>query len=149
MKLTQLQTAARIAFASEYAFYQKTHQAHWNVEGPNFFEYHKLFETIYSEVYGIIDDFAEKIRALQAYVPGSASRISILSVNDEELGQPSSAESVVELLEDSLKLTQLFKLVYDLAESESEYGFSNFLAERIDAHRKHEWFLRSYMRDVQ
>ena len=55
----QLIKAAKIAFASQYSFYVKAHQFHWNVTGINFQELHSLFETIYSEVYNSIDDFAE------------------------------------------------------------------------------------------
>jgi DNA-binding ferritin-like protein len=35
--------------------------------------------------------------------------------------------------------------VYDLSEQAGERGYSNFLAERMDAHRKHGWMLYSTM----
>jgi DNA-binding ferritin-like protein len=50
------------------------------------------------------------------------------------------------LLEDSDKMCILLKMVYDIAEREGEHGFSNFLAERMDAHRKHSWMLRSVLK---
>jgi DNA-binding ferritin-like protein len=34
-------------------------------------------------------------------------------------------------------------MVYDLAEGARQYGISNFLAERIDAHQLHNWMLRA------
>ena len=34
-------------------------------------------------------------------------------------------------------------MVYDRAEAAGEHGFSNFLAERMDAHRKHGWMLKA------
>jgi DNA-binding ferritin-like protein len=37
-------------------------------------------------------------------------------------------------------------MVYDLSEREEEYGLSNFLAERIDAHKKHSWMLRATLK---
>jgi len=57
--MEKLHQLARIAFASEFSFYMKTHAFHWNVEGRDFYEYHILFETIYQEVLDHIDDFAE------------------------------------------------------------------------------------------
>ena len=139
----QLIKAAKIAFASQYSFYIKAHQFHWNVTGINFQELHSLFETIYSEVYGSIDDFAEKIRALGAYAPGALSRFSMLSYVDDETEILPGEAMVAELLEDCDKMRRVIKLVYDIAEQEGEHGFSNFLAERLDAFGKHAWMLRA------
>jgi starvation-inducible DNA-binding protein len=142
----ELQQAAKVAFATEFSFYLKAHEFHWNVEGIHFQEYHALFETIYTEVYGVIDEFAEKIRTLGAYAPGSLSKLSMLSRVDDENSVPDTGTMVAMLLEDSDKCCALFKIVYDVAEREGEHGFSNFLAERIDAHRKHSWMLRSSLK---
>jgi starvation-inducible DNA-binding protein len=145
-ELSELQQAARIAFASEFAFYLKAHEFHWNVEGVHFQQFHDLFGKIYEEVYGIIDDFAEKLRALGCYAPGSLSKLSVLTrIDDQETAIP-DAVMVQTLLEDSQKICILFKMVYDLAEAEGKHGFSNFLAERMDAHDKHSWQLRSILK---
>jgi starvation-inducible DNA-binding protein len=142
----ELQQAAKVAFATEFSFYLKAHEFHWNVEGIHFQEYHALFETIYTEVYGVIDEFAEKIRTLGAYAPGSLSKLSMLSRVDDENSVPDTGTMVAMLLEDSDKCCALFKIVYDVAERKGEHGFSNFLAERMDAHRKHSWMLRSSLK---
>lgn len=141
--MEELQKAAKIAFASEFTFYLKAHFFHWNVEGINFRELHDLFGTIYEEVYGSIDDFAEKIRALGAYAPGSNSRFNVLSQIDDETSVVPPEQMVMELLQDSNNMVLVLKRVYDIAEREGEHGFSNFLAERMDAHRKHSWQLRA------
>ena len=142
----ELQKAARVAFATEFSFYLKAHYFHWNVEGIHFQEYHALFGTIYEEVYGIIDEFAEKIRSLGAYAPGSFSKLSLLSRIEDETEVPDTGTMVAMLLEDSDRTCALLKVVYDVAESAGEHGFSNFLAERMDAHRKHSWMLRSSLK---
>lgn len=141
--MEELQKAAKIAFASEYTFYLKAHFFHWNVEGPDFSQLHDLFGRIYEEVYGSIDNFAEKIRAMGTYAPGSNSRFSMLSRIEEETQIMPAPAMVAELLKDSDNMVILLKRVYDIAEREGEHGFSNFLAERMDAHRKHSWMLRA------
>jgi starvation-inducible DNA-binding protein len=147
--MEELQKAAKIGFASEFSFYLKSHNFHWNVEGIDFYEYHKLFEGIYQEVLDSIDDFAEKLRALGTYVPASHSAFTMLSqIPDENQLLPKEA-MVQELLQDNEKLIKVLKLVYDLAEQAGEHGFSNFLAERMDAHRKHGWFLRASLKGQQ
>ena len=141
--MEQLQKAAKVAFASEFTFYLKAHFFHWNVEGINFRELHDLFGTIYEEVYDSIDDFAEKIRSLGAYAPGSNSRFNVLSAIDDETSVVPPEQMVAELLQDSDNMVKVLKKVYDIAEAAGEHGFSNFLAERMDAHRKHSWQLRA------
>lgn len=142
----QLIKAAKIAFASQYTFYIKAHYFHWNVEGIHFQELHSLFETIYVEVYGTVDEFAEKLRSLGAYAPGSNSRFSMLSYIDDETKIIPGEAMVAELLEDCDKMRRVIKLVYDIAEAEGEHGFSNFLAERLDAFAKHAWMLRATLK---
>jgi starvation-inducible DNA-binding protein len=142
----QLIKAAKIGFASEYTFYLKAHFFHWNVEGVHFQELHSLFGTIYEEVYGSIDNFAEKIRSMGAYAPGSNSRFSVLSQIEDETQVLPPEQMVQELLQDSDNMVKVLKRVYDIAEVEGEHGFSNFLAERMDAHRKHSWQLRATLK---
>ena len=50
--------------ADVISFYFKAHSAHWNVMGPDFAEYHSLFESIYSDVYESVDPIAENVRKL-------------------------------------------------------------------------------------
>jgi starvation-inducible DNA-binding protein len=144
--MESLQKALKIAFASEYAFYLKAHYFHWNVEGPNFPQYHELFANIYEEVYGSIDKFAEEIRATGTYTPGSFSRFSILSQIDDETEVLPAEAMLVELLQDSDKLEEMFRIVFRAAEELGKHGLSDFLASRQDAHAKHSWMLRATLK---
>jgi starvation-inducible DNA-binding protein len=141
--MDQLTQSAKIAFASEFSFYLLAHNFHWNVEGSDFLEYHDLFGKIYEEVYGAIDDFAEKIRSLGTYVPASYSRFNMLSKIDDETKILDKDSMVRELLLNNEKMLIILKKTYDAAEAAGEHGFSNFLAERMDAHKKHGWMLRA------
>ena len=141
--LENLTKAAKIGFASQYTFFLKAQFMHWNVTGSDFQQLHALFEKIYTEVYESIDDFAEKIRSLGGYAPSSNTRFNVLSIiNDEQEVLPAE-QMVAELLRDSDNMVTILKKVYDIAEAEGEHGFSNFLAERMDAFRKHSWMLRA------
>jgi starvation-inducible DNA-binding protein len=50
--------------ADTYTLYLKTHNFHWNVEGPMFNTLHLMFETQYNELALAVDAIAERIRAL-------------------------------------------------------------------------------------
>lgn len=144
--MEQLQQLSKIAFASEFSFYVKAHGFHWNVEGSDFLQYHDLFGKIYEEVYASIDDFAEKIRSLGTYVPASYTRFDMLTkISDETNILPKDA-MVNELLLDNEKMIVILRKLFEVSEANGEHGFSDFVAGRMDAHRKHGWMLRASMK---
>ena len=114
--MEELVKAARVAFASEYSFVLKAQNFHWNVEGPDFLQYHELFGKIYEEVYGSIDTFAEQIRALGGYAPGSFQKFSMLSQVEDENNILDKTAMTAELLEDSLKIAKILKLTFQRRE---------------------------------
>lgn len=137
---------SKIAFASSFSFYLKSHAFHWNVEGSDFLEYHDLFGKIYEEVYSSIDGFAERIRSIGSYVPGSYDRFNMLTKIDDETAILSKDQMVAELIKDNEKMLKIFKMCFDVSEAQGEHGFSDFFAGRMDAHRKHGWMLRASMK---
>lgn len=141
--MDKLQQAIKIAFASEFSFYLKAHNYHWNVTGPMFPQLHDLFGKIYEEVYGSIDTFAEEIRALGTFVPASYSRFSMLSAVNDETDIPPADSMLQELLADSDKMNKILKICFDLATANGQEGLADFIAGRMDAHKKHSWMLRS------
>jgi len=144
--MEQLQNALKVAFASEFSFFLKAVYFHWNVEGPLFTQLHDLFGDIYSEVYDSIDPFAENIRKLGAYTPGSFERLSMLTKIDDENEILSAEQMLSELLADSEKMEKMFKVAFMMAEEVHEHAISDFLAARLDAHQKHSWMLRSTLK---
>ena len=144
--MDELQKAAKVAFASEFSFFLKAQNFHWNVEGMFFESFHTLFGKIYEEVYGSIDTFAEELRGMGAYAPASLQRFSMLSQIDDENDILDSKQMVIELLNDNEKMVKLLKMVFDLSEQSGEHGFSDFVAGRMDAHRKHGWMLKATLK---
>ena len=144
--MDKLHQASKVAFASTFSFYLKAHNYHWNVEGSDFLEYHDLFGKIYEEVYGAIDDFAEKIRAMGTYVPASFARFDMLTKVDDETDILPKDRMVQQLSADNEKMVAILKYTFQVSEENQEYGFSDFIAGRIDAHRKHGWMLRASMK---
>ena len=147
--MEELQKAAKVAFASSFAFYLKAHNFHWNVEGSDFYQYHKLFGKIYDEVFESIDVFAEQIRAMNSYVPGSFTRFSMLSLIEDEDAVLTKEDMLVELIEDNEKLIKILKMVFKASEEAIEPGFNDFIAGRIDAHKKHGWMLKASAKGIE
>ena len=111
-----------------------------------FAQLHNLFQTIYEEVYGAVDPFAEHLRALQIYTPASLAKFSMLTKVEDENAVPDWSGMLSELLEDSERMANIFRITFDMAEQAGDHGLSNFLADRQDAHKKHSWMLRSSLK---
>lgn len=133
--------------ATEYAFVIKAQNFHWNVEGPDFAQYHQFFGELYNEVYeNTIDQTAEYVRTLDVYAPGSFERFGELSVIAGQTKVPRAMLMIQELFDDNNALLQILNQTYKSAVSEENEGIANFVAERLDAHNKHAWQLRSFLK---
>ena len=142
-----LADSLKIALASSYVFQIKVQNFHWNVEGPDFPQYHGFLDNLYSEINdNAIDQTAELIRQLDQYAPGSITRFAELSIIQDQVKIPRAELMIAELYEDSMKLLQMWKEMFPIAEQENEQGIADFIASRIDAHGKHNWMLRSILK---
>ena len=141
-----LADALKTLLATSYAFVIKAQNFHWNVEGPDFPQYHKFLGDIYEEVYdNAIDQTAEYIRVLGSYTPGSIARFSELSQIPDQTKIPRAELMMQELAADNAKILEMWKEAFHIAEQSDEQGIADFIAGRIDAHGKHGWMLRSIL----
>lgn len=136
----------KVLLASSYAFTVKAQNFHWNVEGSNFPQYHEFFGDLYAEVYGSLDKTAEYIRVLDAYSPGSFTRFQELSIIKDQVMIPRAELMFAEMLDDNQKMIDLLNECFASAESENQQGIANFIAERLDAHGKHGWMIKSILK---
>jgi len=131
--MNELVEALKKAQATSFAFYLKAHNYHWNVEGPNFAEYHEFLGDLYAEVFGAVDAIAEHCRTLDAYVPGSFSRFQELSSIEDELSVPTGRAMMAKLLADNQRVIGDLMAAHREAEMLGKRGIVNFLEDRIDA----------------
>jgi starvation-inducible DNA-binding protein len=123
--------------------YYKTHQYHWNLEGIEFTQYHDFFGDLYQDVYNSIDLIAENIRKLNDYAPFSLDDLFKYKTLSEETTRVVLLSDILNSLSAANQevLNSLNK-VFSLANQANEQGVCNFIADRIDTHQKHAWFLR-------
>jgi starvation-inducible DNA-binding protein len=133
----------KVTLASTFAFYLKTHGFHWNVEGANFPQYHEFLGDLWEETFGAVDPIAEHLRTLQSFAPASFARYTDLSIVKDELNIPPAMSMMTKLLSDNQMLIDQLTKTQVLAEANKKMGLANFLQDRIDAHEKHGWMLRS------
>lgn len=132
--------------ANSYSFVIKAQQFHWNCEGPDFPQYHEFFGNLYEEVYGSIDKTAEYIRTLDSYTPGSMERFIELSDIKGQTMIPRAELMFAELLADNQKMLDCLNNCMSHAKNENNYAIENYIAERMDAHNKHGWMIKSILK---
>ena len=137
----------KVLLASSYSLSLKTQHFHWNVEGPDFPQYHEFFGKIYDDIAdNAIDQTAEYIRILGQYTPGSLTRLQELSIIEDQLKIPRAQLMVAELHSDNAKLCELINECITLAEKENKQAIMDYLAGRLDAHEKWVWQLKSTLK---
>ena len=132
--------------ADAFTFYLKAHFYHWNVEGPDFPQYHDFLQNLYQEVFASIDSLAELIRTLDSYAPGTLTRLKELTTIEETDDVPDAKTMMTRLLQENNILRASLLTAYTTAETTGEVGIANFLQDRIQAHEKHSWMLRSIIK---
>src|ERR1041384_8694850 len=80
--------------ADTYSLYLKTHNFHWNVEGPMFNTLHLMFMDQYTELWNALDAIAERIRSLGYPAPGTYGEFARLTSIEETEGVPGALEMV-------------------------------------------------------
>ena len=129
--------------ADSYALYLKTQNYHWNVEGPYFKTLHLLFEEQYTELAAAIDTLAELIRGLGEKVPGTFEHFIATTHLKAGVASASSTEMVSELIHDQSIIESTLTAALKESQAIQDEVVSGFLIERLTAHRKAAWMLRS------
>ena len=129
--------------ADSYAVYLKTHGYHWNVRGAEFFSIHSLLEQQYREIWEALDTIAERIRALGEFAPqGYATFANLTSIGDGDPEQDSSA-MLAELIKDHATVIATMRTALKTAEEAGDDVSVDLMTQRLAAHEKTTWMLRS------
>ena len=134
--------------ADEYVLYTKTRNAHWNIEGPDFYSVHKFFETQFGELDEFIDSVAERIRSLGHYAPATlASFLELTHLTEMSRNKNDSHGFIKELMEDHESIIiHLRENINPLIEKYLDSGTSDFITGLMEKHEKMAWFLRAHLK---
>ena len=145
--MDELVSTMKRCLANTFVFYFKTHGFHWNIEGINFPTYHGFFGDLYEELFEAVDPMAEEIRSLDAYAPSGLNELyKYATISDSDLKGDVVREMIVEALKDNATLLGDLNAGFAQATRENKQGLADFIAGRIDVHKKHEWMLRSCLK---
>jgi starvation-inducible DNA-binding protein len=132
--------------ADTYLLYLKTHNFHWNVEGPMFQTLHTMFMEQYTEAWNAIDLIAERIRALGHYAPGTYKEYLKLGSIKETDGVPKAEQMVKLLIQAQESVTRTARAVLPVADDANDQPTLDLLTQRMQIHEKNAWMLRSLLK---
>jgi starvation-inducible DNA-binding protein len=145
-KSSEVAAAAARLLADSYTLYLKTHNFHWNVEGPMFNTLHAMFMEQYTELWNAVDSVAERIRALGFPAPGTYREFGALTSIEETPGSPKAMQMVRLLVAGHETLARTLRSVFPVAEKASDESTVDLLTQRLQVHEKTAWMLRSLLR---
>lgn len=134
-----------VLLSDTYLLYVKTQNFHWNVCDPRFLSLHEFFEEQYQELAEAADTIAERIRAIGSKSPGTMQQFLSLTRLDEAKGNPKGDEMLKELLKDHESISQWLRTEVDLTAQAGDQGSSDLCVQRLRAHEKTSWMIRSHL----
>jgi len=142
-KMVEVANMLGTVLADTFMLYLKTHQFHWNVEGPLFPMLHKLFGKQYTALWETTDRIAERIRALNYPAPMGFNVFAQMTTLPDVPAAPSAIGMVNALLADHERCAQACANGFRLATEAGDDTTANLLLELVEAHQKDAWMLRS------
>ncbi len=135
--------ALNIALADCYALYLKTKNFHWHVSGPHFRDYHLMLDDQATQILGVTDAIAERVRktgnTTLRSIGDIARRPQQISDNDKDFVSPQ--EMLAELRADNQKLVEALRDARERAEAANDTATSSLADDWIDQAEERAWFL--------
>jgi starvation-inducible DNA-binding protein len=130
-------------FNSNFVAYYRSHVAHVNTQGRNFYSDHKLLQKIYEDLQSNIDTIAEFLRTLDEPMPTSLD--AVLRGSDiADQDQTGSADQLLtSVAGDVVDLVGLHRDLMRAATESDQDQIANYAQDRITTLERFLWMLRS------
>lgn len=144
----QIASDLAVCLSDTYVVYVKTQNFHWNVKDPRFHSLHEFFEEEYKSLAEAVDIIAERIRMLEAKTPASLKQFLELSRLEEAHGDLTADDMLKELLQDHQSIILWLRPQIEQTAKLGDQGTSDMLIQRLRAHEKAAWMLRSHFKNL-
>ena len=134
--------------ADEYVLYTKTRNAHWNIEGADFYDKHKFFEVQFGQLDDIIDSVAERMRSIGHYAFATLKSFLELTHLTEVNKENNDGKGFLNelLIDHESIIIHCRENIHRFANDYKDTGTSDFITQLMETHEKMAWFLRSHLK---
>jgi starvation-inducible DNA-binding protein len=131
--------------ANAYILYTNYKHYHWNTYGPLFRDLHLLFDEFAQAILITSDKFAERIRMIgqdPIFQP-----MAIVETATIKVAEPKGTmrDMITEADTNLLLVIKELRTAVRLADEQDDPGTADLLAEIVQIHEKHEWWLRDIL----
>jgi len=145
---TKISTELNILLASYQVFYQNLRGFHWNVAGPNFFELHAKFETMYTDAAVSVDEIAERILKLENTPIHTFNDYIKASIVPQEENVVKDTDTVQCTVNNMSVLLGLEKNILKIASEAEDEGTIVLMDDLIAYQEKAIWMFNAFLKNV-
>jgi starvation-inducible DNA-binding protein len=147
--VTEISTALNKLLADAFALYVKTKNFHWHVSGPNFRDYHLLFDEHAEQIFATTDEFAERVRKIGGRTVRSIGEIAKLqSVKDNNEGFVTPGDMLNELMADNTAMMKAMRKAHEVCDKYEDVASASIIENFIDQTERRNWFLFEISRNL-
>lgn len=128
-------------FNDNFVAYYRSHVAHVNILGRNFYSDHKLLQKIYEDLQDQIDTIAELLRSLGDYMPCEIQDVLNQSQISTAIFEESADGFLMGVKDDLETLKMDYEALMEIAEEEDHEEIANYAQDRILSLAKQIWML--------
>ena len=143
MNIKNLQTALEDTFSGNFVSYYRSHVAHVNIQGRNFYADHKLLQKVYEYFQDNIDILAEKLRTIRAMMPADLMTVMTMSPVADAPAVGDSEDLFEQVHESLVMMIDQYVALYEAAEEVNYIDISNFAQDQIAELAKFRWMIES------
>jgi len=149
MDLTNLQEELTKTFSGNFVSYYRSHVAHVNIIGRNFYSDHKLLQKIYEYFQDNIDTIAEKLRTIKAKMPVDIATVTIESPIMDFPTVGDCYELLTQVDEALESMIEQYHALNDAAEEVDYIDISNFAQDQIGQLARFRWMIESTLEETK
>jgi starvation-inducible DNA-binding protein len=133
--------ALEALFIDSFRLYVTLHGFHWNAQGPRFRMLHLMFEDQYREMWGALDEIAERLRILGRPAPGSVGAFAAAGSLPDRDGPMGARAMLQAALDGHAALAAQCRDALALPAMAQDAGSADLFTQRLLAHEKAGWML--------
>ena len=134
--------ALNALLADTFALYLKTKNFHWHVSGPNFRDYHLMFDEHADQLFASTDVIAERVRKIGGTTLRSIGDIARHQrIADNDAGYVDAQDMLAELREYNQSCIKAMRQVHGICDEHGDIATASLLENFIDEAEKRVWFL--------